>query len=506
MKRRRLSFAAATCAVAIAACGVDVAKEGTVSSTSTTIATTRTELPHRPPGVVAIDGGSEDILTKAIVAEFGRQFATRAELSDGGGEAQGFADLCAGRVDVVDATRTISSGELAACRSNGLSVPNPITAGSDALVIATKNEADVGGDCVNVAQVRDIFRAGSPITNWDQLSFFDLPLRATGRAPGTDIFAFFAFQVLGLDGSATLAQVRSDYLEQPSDAAVRAAVTGDARLAAELFAQRQLDSRTAAERAAFVRRAIVAADRGVLSRIATVNQENARRKIRVDAAKLIRQNRLEDERAKQAAASMAARQFDLLLATGQQPTGTLQAPGTVGFFRFTYYEQFEDQLRPLEIEPGGTPTTSTNGTAQARSTGRGSPDCIFPSRVTITNASYPLARRIVLYVTTASLKRPEVQALLRFYFERAQSAATAHQLVAITDQQRDAAITAVTGHPPVSLSSPGATGQPASTAAPVSAVAPSGVPGVAPAAVGTGGVGLSGSTQITTTTATATAK
>jgi ABC-type phosphate transport system substrate-binding protein len=501
-------FAAATSAVAIAACGVDVAKEGRVSTTSTTIATTRKALPQRPPGVVAIDGGSEDILTKAIVEEFGRRFATRAELSDGGGEAQGFADLCAGRVDVVDATRTISSAELAACRANGLSVPNPITAGSDALVIATKNEADVGGDCVNVAQVRDMFRAGSPFTNWDQLSFFDLPLRATGRAPGTDIFAFFAFQVLGLDNSATLAQVRSDYLEQPSDAAVRAAVTGDAGLAAELFAQRRLDSRTAAERAAFVQRAIVAADRGVLARIAAVNRENARRRLRVDAAKLIRQNRLEDERAKQAAASMASRQFDLLLATGQQTTGASRAPGTVGFFRFTYYEQFEDQLRPLEIEPGGTPTTSTNGTAvQARSTGRRSPDCIFPSRVTITNASYPLARRIVLYVTTASLKRPEVQALLRFYFEYAQSAATAHQLVAITDQQRDAAITAVTGHPPLVLTRPATAGQPVSAAAPASAVAPSGVPGVAPTAVGTGGVGLGSTptqTSITTTTATPT--
>jgi ABC-type phosphate transport system substrate-binding protein len=506
MTRPRILGAALIGAATLAGCGIDVGKDGAMPKNTTTVsaaqsqarAATARAVGQRPPGVVGVDGGREDGITKTIVAQFNRSFAIRAVLADTGGETQGFQDLCSGRVDVVDAARTISTAEAARCRANGVPVANPITVGSDALVIATKNEADVGGDCATVAQVRDLFRAGSPITNWNQLGFFDLPLRTTGRGPGTDIFDFFAFQVLGVDNGATLAQMRGDFAVQPTDDDVRVAVTGDTTVARALAQQRVQEllrsQQVAAERRSFIRAAVAAADRRVLAEIAAVNRRNAQRKVRVDAAQLDAANRIEDARAKAAAASLASHQFDVLLANRTPTVNSAllaaQRPGTVGFFRFTYYEQFEEQLRPLEIQPGGTPTTSTNATAKSNALSQqGQLDCVFPSRTTITNATYPLARRIVLYATTASLKRPEVQTFLRYYLTQAQNAATADALVPITDQQRDQAITALTGRAPTRLTPTTGAGTtttttptPSTTTAP--AVAPGPVPGVAPAGVG----------------------
>jgi ABC-type phosphate transport system substrate-binding protein len=526
MRRPGLVLAAFLVVAPITGCGVDLAKEGTTSSNATTVTATRSAsqpaLPARPPGAVEIDGGREDVLTKSVVSAFSGRFATRASVRDSGGETQGFQDLCAGRVDVVDATRSVSGAEAATCRANGLTLTNPIVVGSDALVVATKNESDVGGDCVTVAQVRDIYRAGSPITNWNQLSFDDLNVRASGRAPGTDIFDFFAFQVLGVENGATLSEVRGDYLSEPTDDAVRAAVTGNSLLAEALFRQRiqqhLIDRRTLAQRRAFVARAIQAADRRVLAEITQVNRDNARRKIHVNAAQLIRANRLKDQRAKRAAAAAAARQFDLLVATNAQATAAnpllarAQRPGAVGYFRFTYYEQYEDQLRPLEIQPGGTPVTSTNGSAvraggaAGGGTQRVGTDCVFPSRTTITNASYPLARRLVLYTTTRSLRRPEVQTFLRYFLLQAQAAATANALVPITDQQRDAGITAVTGRAPTKAPAPAGratsttAAQPTTTTSTAPAAAPGAVPGVAPASVGAANTLNAQGTATTTTT------
>ncbi|MEA2371033.1 MAG: phosphate transport system substrate-binding protein [Solirubrobacteraceae bacterium] len=513
ISRRRARHAAVPLAACLGAsvlgsCGVDTAKVGAPDAGgSLTPAASRPALPDRPPAEVDIDGGREALLTQAIVKQFSSHYATRVQLSLSGAEEQGFKDLCAGRIDIADATRAISAAETAACKANGLSVSAPITIGSDALVIATKNESDVGGDCISVGQVRDIFRSGSPVINWDQLSFDNLAIRATGRSPRTDIFDFFAYQVLGITSGATRAEIRNDYLAQSSDDRVRAAVTQNAALASALDHQRVAAAlrtrQIAAEKRAFVSRAAIAADKRVLAQIAAVNRENARRRVHVDAAKLIAANRRKDEQAKSAATASASRQFDLLLASGT-PIGTdpaltrTERPGVVGFFRFTYYEQFEDQLRPLEIDPTGTPKTSTNGAAVA-STGASSkqqPDCVFPSRTTITNASYPLTRRIVLYTTTASIKRPEVETFLQYYLRNTQTAARDHALVPITDQQRDAAITAVTGRQPTrparTTPSTGATGVSTGPAGQAgsggstgqSAVSPGVVPGVAPQGAG----------------------
>lgn len=72
----------------------------------------------------------------------------------------------------------------------------------------------------------------------------------------------------------------------------------------------------------------------------------------------------------------------------------------LGFFGLAYYENNVDSLRLVAIDSG-------NG-------------CVLPSAETIGNGAYaPLSRPLFLYVSAASLERPEVQEFMRFFLANA---------------------------------------------------------------------------------------
>lgn len=71
------------------------------------------------------------------------------------------------------------------------------------------------------------------------------------------------------------------------------------------------------------------------------------------------------------------------------------APGTLGYFGYTYFEENTDTLKSFAV------------------------DGVQPTADTITDGSYPLSRPLFIYVSTASLERPEVSAFVRYYLENA---------------------------------------------------------------------------------------
>ena len=92
-----------------------------------------------------------------------------------------------------------------------------------------------------------------------------------------------------------------------------------------------------------------------------IRAENRRRTRRKEAVRdpdaLARRNLRRINRAKRAAANRARaqfdRRFDVLRATRRQELlGRARRNGVVGFVRFSFYEAFEDQLRPIELDPG----------------------------------------------------------------------------------------------------------------------------------------------------------
>lgn len=334
--RRRSSVAmlALLAATVLAACGDlesgggggDESRGELTDGTTTTPTRPARDLPPRPDGVVQIEGQVNGSITDEVVARFPDYtarsgLAVRAVATDTD-EEPGFAALCEGRIDIAAASRRITEAELEACRQNGLAVID-FQVAFDAIVIVTRNERDVGADCVNLAQLRSMFAAGTPVDSWNQVnpSFSILALEPAGPDESTSDFDFFGARVLGVPDP-TLANFRADY------------------------------------------RAL-ARERQVKNFVAD------------------------------------------------------SPPGAVGIIGFSFYELYEEKLRPLEID------------------GQTGDRCVFPSEETISSELYPLERTLRLYTTARSLGRPEVQAYLRFHLDKAEAIAGRLELIPLPDLLRE---------------------------------------------------------------------
>jgi ABC-type phosphate transport system substrate-binding protein len=538
VRRALLLLLAAGAAAPLAGCGIDTSKQGkpdagsstTPGKTSTVISDRARKLPKRPAGVVEVRGPEQGSLTPAAIPGV---TGVRVNLITESGQ-QGITDLCAGRIDVLDISRTLTRAELRACARNGVDVADPIQIASDAIVIATPNESDVGGDCLRMSTVNDIFRAGSPLTNWDQVGFFSVPMRVTGPQENSPAFRFFAQSVFDIPLNASLADFRSDYIAHRSDNGVRFEVTSAARVKRvrqryagrieDLTIERQLALQESIDRA------LARTRKRVLDQFAREDARRAATRVTLtptQKALIARRNRRVIIRALRASQAAAIRRFSFppltfLKARYRAALKRARLKGTIGIFRFSYYELFEQQLRPMEIwDPEiaaqaledmngvrvvhdatapaagagtSTSTTSTTSTSTTATTTTSTtttpagdskddvvvnadrtPWCVFPSQQTITNGSYPLSRRLLLYVSRLNLRRKEVQAFLTSYLQRAQQLASANRLVPVPDDviERNQRIISGDTTPGVQTST-----SPGTTTTTTTATTPQNVPGV----------------------------
>jgi len=74
-------------------------------------------------------------------------------------------------------------------------------------------------------------------------------------------------------------------------------------------------------------------------------------------------------------------------------------PNAVGYFGYAYWFENQDRLRLVGVDGGG--------------------GCVLPSDQTIEDASYPLSRPLLIYVSRARLAEPVVSEFVRFYMENA---------------------------------------------------------------------------------------
>ncbi|MEZ5061499.1 MAG: substrate-binding domain-containing protein [Solirubrobacterales bacterium] len=332
-----LAIVVALLALLLGACG-DLGNGGDETSGEVTEPTTerggepKPDLPPLPAGQVQIEGQLAGSLTEQVTDDF-RADATNSGLAidvtpTATDEASAFASLCAGEIDFVDTSRRITDEELKDCTDNGLEVVD-FQISFDATVVVTRNERDVGADCVNFDQLRAMFGAGTPVTAWNQVNpnFFPIQLSTVGPDQDASDFTFFGQRVLGV-AEPTLADFRSDYVPYGRDNAIKNAIVGGP----------------------------------------------------------------------------------------DDPGGA--APGTVGFLGFSFYELYEDKLRPLEID------------------GQSGDRCVFPSEETISSELYPLERTLRLYTTQRSLNRQEVQAYLKYYLQRSEEISDDLELIPISDAVR----------------------------------------------------------------------
>jgi phosphate transport system substrate-binding protein len=90
--------------------------------------------------------------------------------------------------------------------------------------------------------------------------------------------------------------------------------------------------------------------------------------------------------------------------------------GGLGYFGYTYFEENQDRLKALEVDSGK--------------------GCVAPSSETAQSGEYaPLSRPLFIYVKNESLKRPGVQAFLRFYLDNLDRVTEQAQFIPLPEDQ-----------------------------------------------------------------------
>jgi hypothetical protein len=236
-------------------------------------------------------------------------------------------------------------------------------------------------------------------------------MKVAGPDAKSNVFGFLGQYVLGVE-TPTLASVRSDYQAYPTDAGVRRAVVGtrpDELASRELAPSEQVlrdivSSIADAEKA--VRDAEAEVQKGIRDRRSASDRARDRRILAERKAVLASLRRdLAESRRYVAENRAAARRYN-------------STRGTLGLFRFSYYEAYEEQLRPMEI-------SSSNDFSQ--------PECIFPSQTTVTDATYPLARQLLLTVNYKNMLDGDINDFLTTALADAQQEAQDAALVPIPD-------------------------------------------------------------------------
>lgn len=408
MSIRYLVAAATTSLLVLGACSSPDQAEKTVSDKNATtvrkeaarkkqVAANLAGLPARPSGRIDLAGSTTRTITTAAARDYSTSGATNEVKVSSPGVDQAFAGLCSGQVDLVDSGRQITKKELATCQSNGLDVVQ-FQVASDAIVLAAKAESDVGGDCVDLTQVKTMYRAGSPITSWRQLKFADVPLTVAGPVATGDGFSLFGQLALGRDVP-VLSDLRSDYLAGATQLDTLTAVIGtkddneqaaylSSRKLAVTSLRRELSTARATLNAARAEVKAAQSDRqkGITDGRSVAQQ--AKDQTRQDAAYPVR------DKALRAYNRLKVKVKDAEAAATRSAEASRQLAsraGRAGIFQFSYYEAEQEQLRAFEI------------------TRDGAKDCIFPSQRTIAEGQYPLSVPLLITTTTRSLDRAEVK-------------------------------------------------------------------------------------------------
>lgn len=435
MRRISIAIAFLSMLALLAGCGVSLQDETNSSGETTSLGEDTTsdqeKLPPRPPGLIRIDGATDAQPTEALFDAYEQtEPGISLQISESE-ESEAFTDFCDGSVDIVASTRPISRREYEACRRGSVQ-PVQIQLASDAAVLAIRNETNVGVDCLTLGEVQEIFRAGSPIENWSQVDFLSPaantiapPVKVTGPEAESTLFEFFSAIVLGTTFP-SLASVRGDYSPHPEPRGVRLETIGGNNRRLRLASRSQATGevlRGQVQSVSDAKQAVRAAEfqvrKGIEDRRPPAARAADRRHLAEAEAKLKRiEARLPDLRARSRAERDAARRLRL-------------ARGTLGMFGFTYYEVWEEQLRPMEID--------------TRPADAEHPNCIFPSTQTISNATYPLARQTLLTVSVQRLHEAEIQALLTFMVRNTTKTATELGLVPLPDERRDQELSWIAG-------------------------------------------------------------
>lgn len=164
-------------------------------------------------GTIRVDGSSTVYpISLAMAEEFvidNPSIPVSVAFSGTGG---GFSKMCAGEIDVADASRVVKPSELEACEANGIElIELPIAADAITVVVHPSNDFAA---CLTVDELSAIWAPGSSVRKWSDVraGFPEEPITLFG--PGTDsgTFEYFTEAINGEAGA-----IRTDFFPSEDD-------------------------------------------------------------------------------------------------------------------------------------------------------------------------------------------------------------------------------------------------------------------------------------------------
>lgn len=174
-------------------------------------------------GKVSADGSSTVGPITSVAAELyaGEQPNVKVSVSERG-TSGGFERLCAGEVDIADASRPIKDTEKKACEDNGITYTELLIANDALTVVVNKNNDFV--DCLTVDQLKKIWDKDSPVKNWNDVdsSFPNKQITLFGPGTASGTFQYFTKEINGEENRS-----RTDYTASEKDGPLVQGVAGD---------------------------------------------------------------------------------------------------------------------------------------------------------------------------------------------------------------------------------------------------------------------------------------
>jgi len=174
-------------------------------------------------GHVAIDGSSTVYpIAEAVSEEFQLRNPRVLVALGRSGSGGGFERFCRGETDISTASREITAGEDLRCAANGIQYLQVPVALDGVSVIVNPGNEFLG--CLSVRELREIWRAGSPVRTWRDLRPEFPPAEVHLYGPGTDSGTYDTFTeaVIGEPGAS-----RTDFQASEDDNVLVQGVIGD---------------------------------------------------------------------------------------------------------------------------------------------------------------------------------------------------------------------------------------------------------------------------------------
>jgi phosphate transport system substrate-binding protein len=149
---------------------------------------------NETPSALSIENkGSDTLINLALAwAEAYMMIHPEARISvTGGGSGTGIAAMINGTVDIANASREMSSEELAAAQKNGIS-PEKFVVARDAIAVIVHPSNPVQG--LTLQQISDIYTG--KITNWQGVGGEDRPIVLLSRESNSGTYVYFLENVI----------------------------------------------------------------------------------------------------------------------------------------------------------------------------------------------------------------------------------------------------------------------------------------------------------------------